>query len=96
MSCYVRLCDKPQEQVSSRPKGYDNWFSAIEYACQVTDDFGRKCVSRKTAIDNWKHEGRSAKEFDTCEAYAIAKGELLITREDGNAFLVLGDSLYAG
>lgn len=91
VSCYVRLCDKPEEPTTSRPKNYDNWLSAIEYACQVTDDFGRRCVARKTAIDNWKHEGRPSKEFDTCESYGIAKGDVSITREGNTALLVVGD-----
>jgi len=96
VSCYVQVCEKPKDDYSPRPKLYDNWFSAIEYACKTTDEFGRRSVARKTAIDSWKDEGRSAKEFTDCETYAIAKGEILVAREGSTALLVIGDISYAG
>lgn len=96
VSCYVRLCDKPEVVQTSRPKDYDNWFSGIDYACKMTDEFGRRSVARKFALDNWKDEGRSTKDFSSCESYAVAKGEVMLAREGSTAMLVIGDISYVG
>ena len=84
-----------KQDTSEKPRDYDNWLSGIDYVCKLTDEFGRKYVRRKVALDNWKDEGRSAKDFAACEAYAIAKGDLFITRENGFEFLVLTETLNA-
>ena len=87
------LAKKQEQYVSTRPRGYDNWLAGVEYACG-SDAFGRRYVPRRVALDNWKEEFRSAKDFSSCESYAVAKGDVIHSREGDTVLLVIGDGSY--
>lgn len=90
-SCYVEPCDPVVREPDRRPDNYDNWYSDISYQATLTNDFGQRYVLRKTAIENWKGDGRSVKAFETCERYGIQHGDLILGRVDGTSALILGD-----
>ena len=72
-----------------RPKNYDNWFSAVEYEATGLNEFGHNYASRKKLIANWVEEGRNYPTFKACENWAINRGDVLLSLENGEWLVII-------